>query len=525
MILSQDILQQYNQVRTGTDKALACHAPSLNLNFEQNGNVRACCYNARHLLGKWPDQSIEQIWQGDKAAELRAFIQKNDFSLGCETCLRMIEAGNYHGVKARYYDEYAVTLRSAPFHFIKNQLTNSLPLPRVMEFELSNQCNLECVMCNGYFSSSIRKNREKLPAIHSPYNSDFVKQLEPFIPHLTDAKFLGGEPFMIDIYLEIWEAILRLNPKMRIHITTNGTFLNNRIKQLLEGLRAGIVLSIDSTVKEAYNKIRINGNYEKVMENLDYFIAYSQRKKTFVSMAACPILHNWKELPQMLEFCISKNMVLYFNAVFYPKELSLREQPIPLMKEIIAYLEGYCRKETKEGHWYGAYNRSVWAYNDFVKQMKAWLHEREIIEAEDNKRIAVYGVDDAMVFKEVKTQWSLAEIEQTLKALAGLPAEYYPNRTVNLKTRLGHLLLQTPGGRLTEVLQCYSAISNKGAEQTENGIAEKFRVVANLLEQQPERNLLLQQMAGAEVTDFVALIERRSIDELKSDMALFFARQ
>jgi MoaA/NifB/PqqE/SkfB family radical SAM enzyme len=92
-------------------------------------------------------------------------------------------------------------------HYFRNKLTGHINYPRVMEFELSNECNLECVMCNGYFSSSIRKNREKLPASVSPYNDQFVDELDQFIPHLTDAKFLGGEPFMIDIYLKIWERI------------------------------------------------------------------------------------------------------------------------------------------------------------------------------------------------------------------------------------------------------------------------------------------------------------------------------
>jgi MoaA/NifB/PqqE/SkfB family radical SAM enzyme len=204
----------------------------------------------------------------------------------------MLEAGNYHGVRARYYDEFAPNTLGPRLNYLKQSLGGAVPYPRVMEFELSNTCNLECIMCNGYFSSSIRKNREHLPPIESPYNDKFVDELDEFIPHLTDAKFLGGEPFMIDIYLSIWERIRKLNPNIRIHITTNGTFLNNRIKDLLEGLKAGIILSIDSVNKETYPKIRVNGSYDKVMENLEYFRDYTKRKSTFLSMAAC--LRCWR---------------------------------------------------------------------------------------------------------------------------------------------------------------------------------------------------------------------------------------
>jgi MoaA/NifB/PqqE/SkfB family radical SAM enzyme len=105
--------------------------------------------------------------------------------------------------------EQNITMSLQPILFteklqsVKHKIFGGVVMPKVMEFELSNECNLECVMCNGSFSSSIRKNREKLPPIISPYNDDFVNELDAFIPHLTDAKFLGGEPFMIEIYLKI----------------------------------------------------------------------------------------------------------------------------------------------------------------------------------------------------------------------------------------------------------------------------------------------------------------------------------
>ena len=220
MELHSKVLDQYNETRSGTYKKIVCHAPFVSLNFEQNGNVRACCYNTKDILGKWPNQSIREIWQGEKANRLRGYIRQNDLGRGCTECGNMLVAGNYQGVRAKFFDEYAPNNLSSRVHYFRQQLSGHIEYPKVLEFELSNECNLECVMCNGYFSSSIRKNREKLPPLSSPYNDQFVKELEEFIPHLTDAKFLGGEPFMIDIYLKIWERILQINPSVRIHITT-----------------------------------------------------------------------------------------------------------------------------------------------------------------------------------------------------------------------------------------------------------------------------------------------------------------
>ncbi len=521
MILSNDILKQYNRSRAGTDKSLPCHAPTLNMNFEQNGNVRACCYNAHHILGKWPEQSILEIWQGASANELREYIRKNDFGGGCEICGKMIEAGNYQGVRARYYDEFAVTPFNSPVQFLKGKLNPGAQFPKVMEFELSNQCNLECVMCNGYFSSSIRKNREKLPAIHSPYNEEFVNQLEPFIPHLTDAKFLGGEPFMIDIYLLIWERMLKINPNIRIHITTNGTFLNNRIKALLEGLRAGIILSMDSIEKETYQQIRVNGNYEKVMENLEYFVDYTRRKKTFISMAACPIIYNWKELPKMLDFCIEKNIALFFNAVFYPVELSLREQPVELLKEIIAYLQQYCKKENNFGNSQGPYNLTVRAYNDFIKLLQGWLQERELVQAQEDILLKTSAEAQA-VLEETAGVWSLQRISNVLSLLADPNQRDFETVQKRLQIKLGQLLALTPSGQLGKALFCYVSFSGNGKSEDHAALEQKFEAIAGLIEPHPQRNEILMQMGTADPLQFAALIANSDLAALKEEMSRHF---
>ena len=277
--------------------------------------------------------------------------------------------------RAGFFDEFAVSPLQKKLTAVAHSLTKGMVYPKVMEFELTNECNLECIMCNGMFSSSIRKNREKLPAIISPYDDRFIDQLDEFIPHLTDAKFLGGEPFMIEIYLKIWERIAALNPSIRIHITTNGTFLNTRIRKLLEGLRAGIILSIDSVVPETYRAIRIGGNFDKVMENLEYFREYTRRKRTFLSMAVCPITHNWRELPGMLDFCLQRNIALYLNAVFSPVDLSLREQPTEYLEEMISFLRQHPAPSIK-GNPQTPKNLSIQAYNDFINQLAGWHQEK-----------------------------------------------------------------------------------------------------------------------------------------------------
>lgn len=404
-MLSAKAIIKYNQFRKNTDKTLICHAPFVNLNFEQNGNITACCYNRRDVLGKYPKNTISDAWNGNAANSLRKYIAENKLESGCSVCNELLVAGNYAGTKSRMYDEY-VNPQWVNLITRKSSIKNTLP--KVFEFELSNTCNLECTMCSGYFSSTIRKNREKLTPLKMVYDASFVREVSTFIPTLTDMKFLGGEPFLIDIYYDIWEEVVRLNPAVKIHITTNATILNNRTKQLLEKLNVGIILSIDSLNKATYEKIRTGASFERVMDTLFYFKNLTDKKNTYLSIAACPMIDNWQDLPQLLSFCNHHNIYLHFNVVWSPEELSLMNLPAQELKKVIVFLEQnipatslFRRIEIK--------NKKV--FRDLIETLKHWIEQKEdginkqyITHAEMEKLVSNDFLHDATSYNETFRQ-------------------------------------------------------------------------------------------------------------------------
>lgn len=522
MELHRKVLEQYAHARSGTYKSIVCHAPFVNLNFEQNGNVRACCYNTKDILGSWPQQSIREIWFGAAAHKLRQHIRRNELGGGCTECGKMIVAGNHQGVRAHYFDEYAPDTLSTRVHYFRNKLNAHVNYPRVMEFELSNECNLECVMCNGYFSSNIRKKRERLPPIISPYNESFVNELDEFIPHLTDAKFLGGEPFMIELYLKIWERILKLNPAIRIHITTNGTSLSSRIKNLLEGLNAGIIVSIDSVNKATYEKIRVNGNFDKVMENLNYFVDYTKRKRTFISIAACPIIYNWRELPELLSFCIEKGITLYFNAVFSPAELSLREQSSSYLTEVISFLEAH-DQHTLNKNQHPSAHLSMKAYRDFILLLKGWLTER--LEIEKATATHATKTDLSTRVAELKeVSWSIDEVKQTIAKMDALENFGYEDKDKEFLAYSASLLAATPPGSVHAVISAYLTwFSEKNHTSLAAAEKEKMMYIASAIEQHPKRKEILLQLSQASPAQFAESVFKKNAEDLAGDLQKFFS--
>jgi MoaA/NifB/PqqE/SkfB family radical SAM enzyme len=236
--------------------------------FNSVGDVANCWLTFDQPEKYTEDRTIKEIWFGAKFSALRDNIKKFDLSSRCGTCLNYIKNGNHVNVLAKAYDnEYPIS-----------------DFPTMMEFELTNTCNLECTMCTGLLSSSIRANREKLPKLRSPYGAKFVSELEDFIPYLHEARFNGGEPFLIKIYYDIWERIIKINPNCKIVVATNGTILTDKVKSVLNRGNFHLNISIDSLNEDNYRQIRINGDLNKVLENFVFFKNFFQIRRIYVQV-------------------------------------------------------------------------------------------------------------------------------------------------------------------------------------------------------------------------------------------------
>lgn len=360
--IPNNLANEYNATREEEKRSHLCHAPFKSLRFSLSGNVLACCYNRQHSLGKYPENTLKEIWFGDKANQLKNKLIANDLTLGCQDCESNLNNKNFHAVGAKMYDYLGAT---------------SSGYPVMLDFELSNTCNLECIMCNGEYSSSIRKNRELKPPYPLFYDENFVSQLEEFIPHLQEARFVGGEPFLNEINFLIWEKIIELNPSTKITILTNGTILNSKIKTLLDRGNFHVSVSIDSLNKENYENIRQNANFEQVMANLDYFLNYASQNNRWINLNVCPIRQNWKEIPEFFKFGNRKNISIFLHSVKFPLSSALWNWGSEQLKEIIAHSEGVqLVGETS------IQKENVKRYGDLINQVKNW-HEAAL--SKENK--------------------------------------------------------------------------------------------------------------------------------------------
>ncbi|MEI7886382.1 MAG: radical SAM protein [Actinomycetes bacterium] len=323
---SQELLLNREQKIAGKPFASACYAPTVSMYFDQFGNVRACCQNTGALMGNVTEQSIRQIWQSASTAKMRAALKVGDFSEGCGFCEWQVDQGDEEIVFARVFDDLAVT-REDPIW------------PVQMEFSMTNSCNLQCEMCNGDWSSSIRAHREQRPPLPVVYHDSFFEELAEFLPHLHKANFLGGEPFLGKEPLRVMTMLAALPKPPEVAVTTNGTQWSDRIEDICERLPMSFVLSLDGITAATYESIRVGANFAQVMKNLDRFQAYAEHHGTKVTLAHCLMRSNFEEFAQLLRFAEDRNLGVGINEVLFPVELSLFQLPPDELSHVVATLE------------------------------------------------------------------------------------------------------------------------------------------------------------------------------------------
>lgn len=312
---------------------MICKAPSNNMYFNVSGQVSPC-WKLPGYVDNWShERSIKDIWFGEHFKKYRDALSKNIFLDRCKECEKEIKSGVWPLAKA--YEEFPVQ-----------------KYPSLLELELSNRCNLECVMCSPKLSSGLAK-KMGLPLLE-PYDDTFKEQLKEFYPHLTELRFNGGEPFAQQIVLDICEDVAKIAPDLPISIATNGTVMNKVVRHLMDVCNLKINISIDSLIPERYAKIRVNGNLNKVLKNFEVFKEYCTKYNRNLCIMVNPMRNNWEEMPHFVDFCQENNVNLWYNTVLYPPAYAIHNLPKEELSHIYDSLRIQVQKRKNLGQieWY-----------------------------------------------------------------------------------------------------------------------------------------------------------------------------
>lgn len=413
MVAMNTNFDKYEEYRNFNHKKEICHAPFVNMYFNSWGNVGPCWLNLEHAP-KYPEHSLKEIWNGEFFRSIRKNIKNKNLEKHCSVCKKRIEDGVFGQTLAKAYD-----LEFTSFEY-----------PSVMEFELSNLCNLACIMCKGTLSSKIRSERENLSPLQVPYDGKFVQELKEFLPHLKEARFNGGEPFLQKICWDIWEQISIVNPNILVTVATNGTILTDKMKSILLKCNFRINVSLDAMTKELYESIRIHSNFDTVIKNIEFFSQYCKVKNTIFSIMVNPMRNNWHQIPDFLSWCNENQYHLWFNTIWRPRHLALWTLPSADLKEIKEQLNTKISKFNSFSSELSKRNYTV--VNEFINgQIQGWIQDQKNREDEQADYSTNFklrkGSKESFISKQVYKDYQsrFEEIEEKTKKILSIDSIYY----------------------------------------------------------------------------------------------------
>lgn len=140
--------------------------------------------------------------------------------------------------------------------------TRNTGMPAEICIEVTNACNLACTMCPR------TKMTRPVGFMEMPLLKKILQEIQPY----TELVYLHGlgEPLM---HPQLGEMIREVKAHgIACGLSTNITYLDReKSRMLIESGLDYLILPMEGTTKEVYEKIRVNSNFDKVLRNIDTF--------------------------------------------------------------------------------------------------------------------------------------------------------------------------------------------------------------------------------------------------------------
>lgn len=216
--------------------------------IDWNGNLCTCCMSYSSVYGNLFENTFEELWYSKRAKISRLALENRTYCF-CDQdrCPYLC------GARKRIRDD---EVRTDAYKYIPKQYPDSIAP------EIDRSCNLRCVSC-----------RNEVFVDNSTFRNIYAEMILEKIVNLPVRLILNtvGEPFASKNCLKVINDE-RTQKRKTLSIYSNGTLLfPNVMDELLEKYETlELAISVDAATKETYEKIRRNGKFDVLLQNLDY---------------------------------------------------------------------------------------------------------------------------------------------------------------------------------------------------------------------------------------------------------------
>lgn len=302
-----------------------CLAPFLSVEVRKDGKLAPCCRFTYEVDPRWHFRNFDHWWKEDLKG-LRQDLMSGIKNPGCANCWRDQELGvsSYRDQVNNQWNEYI-------------DLVEPLEWPIDQMYNFGSFCNLKCIMCNPYASSSIETeylmNKKyfndagiiwnSVDKEHKWYQSDaFVELKEQISLPARFVQLQGGEPLLSPDALDFLSN-MPFPDLVTLVITTNMTTLDDDIINILKRFKeVRLTISLEGTGKHN-DYIRFGSRWSDIEANVDRVVAEGFK----VIIAHTLQRTSLKSLPNLFAWANSRNLKLVCNLLDWPPYLSVNSAP------------------------------------------------------------------------------------------------------------------------------------------------------------------------------------------------------
>lgn len=283
-----------------------CNIPWKTLGVNNNGNAYICAspsWVPIFVGNLFESTDIYNILNSHKSLKIRQEISAGRYYY-CNT--RICDFFNFKDTTSYQSKSLNDTdLKELDFEDSPELYVNEIPTNLIFDFDYT--CNFKCPSCRTEIQNWNADH------IRRPINDSLVEKIKHLIidkiqDQSISIRWCGGEPFMSDVYVELFNYIISTG-KTNIQniIQTNGSLFTAK-KDLVKAFLpyvSDLRISFDAGCAETYGLTRVGGDWDRLIENVKFVVALIKEHnfKTVVSADYVVQKNNYKDLPQFVEVC------------------------------------------------------------------------------------------------------------------------------------------------------------------------------------------------------------------------------
>lgn len=207
--------------------------------------------------------------------------------------------------------------------------------PRNIMVILTNTCDLKCIMCH----------QDRLPVKN--ISQKIVKIVLDNLQYIEKLIWQGGEVLTLPYFKDILSKTINF-PRIRYTVITNFQNISDEIIELISKNNIDLIISVDSLVKEMYEKIRIGASFDRLEKNIQKLNDFMPKceGKVYLQINFVIMQNNYKEIPDIIDFAYKYKFsaVAFLRCITEDKTLEITKE---YEKDVKSYIEQAIKKAEK----------------------------------------------------------------------------------------------------------------------------------------------------------------------------------